>query len=150
MQSLKFTSELDFNKKLVDLTAINYYLSRRLLLLSRTDPGAPIPMEKLTGQFAKPTGFERLFQWLGGDQRELDPAEIDKELHTSTQILLDDEKVLMAFKAGRDSTIFTNLRVLTIDVQGLAGVKVEYTSIPHKVGLDEYPYCFCVSSCCCE
>jgi hypothetical protein len=115
------------------MNVLNYYLSRRLLLLSKMDPGAPIPLEAVTEQFERPSGFERLFQWLGGDQRELDPEAIDKELHTSTQILLEDEKVIMAFKAGRDTTIFTNLRVLVIDVQGLTGQKVEYSSIPHKV-----------------
>jgi hypothetical protein len=114
------------------MNVLNYYLSRRLLLQNKMDVGAPIPLEGLTEQFAAPTGIEKLWQQLGGDQRELDTKEIDRELHTSTQILLDDEKVLMAFKAGRDVTIFTNLRIMTIDVQGLFGVKIEYTSIPYK------------------
>jgi hypothetical protein len=114
------------------MNVLNYYLSRRLLLIHKMEPGAPIPLDGLTQQFDRPDGFERLFQWLGSDQRELDPAEIDRELHTSTKILLDEEKVLMAFKAGRDSTLFTNLRVITIDVQGLTGAKVEYRSIPYK------------------
>jgi hypothetical protein len=127
------SSELDFNKNTVDMNVLNYYLSRRILLLSKMGVGAPIPLDDLTNEFERPSGFERLFQWLGGDQRELDPKAIDQELHTSTKILLDDEKVIMAFKAGRDTSLFTNLRVLTLDVQGLLGVKVEYTSIPYKV-----------------
>lgn len=114
------------------MSVLNYYLSRRLLLIHKMEPGTPIPLDGLTQQFDRPDGLERLFQWVGGNQRELDPAEIDRELHTSTKILLDDEKVLMAFKAGRDSTIFTNLRVMTIDVQGLTGAKIEYCSIPYK------------------
>jgi hypothetical protein len=129
-------SELDFNKSRVDMNALNYYVSRRLLLLSKMDPGAPIAMEAMTNQFERPGGVERLFQWLGGDQRELDPKAIDAELHSTTRILLDDEKVLMAFKAGRDTTLFTNIRVMILDVQGLSGQKVEYTSIPYKVCLN--------------
>jgi hypothetical protein len=92
-------------------------------------------MEAMTNQMDRPGGFERLFQWLGGDQRELDPAAIDAELHSSTRVLLDDEKVLMAFKAGRDTTLFTNVRIMTLDVQGLTGQKIEYKSIPYKVSL---------------
>lgn len=123
--------ELDFNKNMVDMNVLNYYLSRRLLFLKKADFGAPIPLEALTVQHAEPQGLENFFQWIGGNQRELDANAIDEVLHTSTRILLDDEKVLMAFKAGRDSSLFTNLRVITIDVQGLSGQKVEYTSIPY-------------------
>jgi hypothetical protein len=38
----------------------------------------------------------------------------------------------MAFKAGRDVSLFTNLRVIIIDVQGLVGCKIEYTSVPYR------------------
>lgn len=124
--------ELDFNKNCVDLYKLKYYLSRRIMEINKLERGAPIDLEALTSASPDPTGFERLFQWLGGDQRELDPTELDVEFHTNTKILLDDEKVLMAFKAGRDVSLFTNLRVLTIDVQGLVGCKIEYTSIPYR------------------
>jgi len=124
--------EIDFNKDLVDMNALNYYVSRRILLLNKTDLGAPIPLDAMTTQAADPTGFERLCQWLGGNQRELDANVVNDELHSATRVLLDDEKVLMAFKAGRDISVFTNLRVLTIDVQGLSGKKIEYTSLPYK------------------
>ena len=92
--------ELDFNKNLVDLMALKYYLTRRIMEISKLERGAPIGLEALTSASPDPKGFERLFQWLGSDQRELDPTELDVEFHTNTKILLDDEKVLMAFKAG--------------------------------------------------
>lgn len=123
--------ELDFNKSKVDMTKLNYYLSKRLLHLSKMDPGAPIPMDQMTEAY-ETSNFEQFLQWIGGDQRELDPKKIDHELHTKTKILLDEEKVLMAFKAGRDTSLFTNLRVLLLDVQGLINKKVEYQSIPYK------------------
>lgn len=125
-------SELDFNKNCVDLYKLKYYLSRRIMDIKNLDRGAPIDLRALTSASPDPKGFERLFQWLGGDQRELDPTELDVEFHTNTKILLDDEKVLMAFKAGRDVSLFTNLRVMIIDVQGLVGCKIEYTSIPYR------------------
>jgi len=123
--------ELDFNKKTVDMDALNYYLSRRLLLLAKTDLGAPVPLEGLT-HHTDSTTFGKLFEILGNDQQEMDTQAINAELHTTTQILLDDETVVMAFKAGRDVTLFTNVRVLHIDVQGIFGAKIEYLSLPYK------------------
>lgn len=125
-------SELDFNKNCVDLYKLKYYLSRRIIDTSDLQVGAPIGLDKLTSASPDPKGFERLFQWLGGDQRELDPTELNTEFHTNTKILLDDESILMAFKGGRDVTFFTNVRIMTIDVQGLVGCKIEYTSIPYR------------------
>ena len=125
--------ELDFNKNCVDLFQLKYYLSRRILMeIDPSERGAPIDLKPLTNASPDPEGFERLFQWLGGDQRELDPTELDEEFHTNTKILLDEEKVLMAFKAGRDVSLFTNIRIMTIDVQGLVGCKIEYTSLPYR------------------
>jgi len=124
--------ELDFNKNAVNIFVLKYYLSRRLMDIKKEDRGAPIDLKAVTFNVPSPTGFQKLFEWLGDDQREIDPAELDTELHTNTQILLDDEKCIMAFKAGRDVSLFTNLRVMRIDVQGLTGQKVEYTSIPFR------------------
>jgi len=117
---------------MVDLFKLKFYLSRRIMEISKLERGAPIDLVAMTGVSPDPKGFERLFQWLGSDQREIDPNELDQEFHTNTKILLDDEKCLMAFKAGRDVSIFTNLRVMVIDVQGLVGCKIEYKSIPYR------------------
>jgi hypothetical protein len=96
------------------------------------DVGAPISISE-GSDYQSPTGiFENIMQYFGDDSHEIDPVPIDYQLHNGTRILLDDEKVLMAFKAGRDVTLFTNLRILLIDVQGLTGQKVEYNSIPYK------------------
>jgi hypothetical protein len=101
--------------------------------MHKYEGGAPIPMDNNhTRHFDRPDGAERLFQWLGSDNREIDPSEIDRELHTTMPILLDGEKTLMAFKAGRDVCIFTNIRFMEIDVKGLSGKKIEYNSIPYK------------------
>jgi hypothetical protein len=124
--------ELDFNKNSVDIFKIKYFLSRRIMDIGKLERGAPVPLTGVTFAQPDPQGFERLFQWLGGDQRELDPTELDTEFHSNAQILLDDEVVMMAFKAGRDVSLFTNLRVLIIDVQGLVGCKIEFCSIPYR------------------
>ena len=46
--------------------------------------------------------------------------------------LITEEAVLMAFKTVRDQVVFTNKRIITANVQGLTGKKVDYTSIPYS------------------
>lgn len=48
------------------------------------------------------------------------------------QLLIDTEEIELGFKLIRDTFIFTNKRLIIIDVQGLTGSKVEYLSINYK------------------
>ncbi|WP_033919732.1 PH domain-containing protein [Sphingomonas sp. 37zxx] len=47
-------------------------------------------------------------------------------------VLIDGERVLIAFKTVRDLVFLTNLRLCTVNVQGLTGRKVEIESIPYR------------------
>lgn len=47
-------------------------------------------------------------------------------------MLIDGETVFAAFKTVRDQVIFTNKRVIAINVQGLTGKKADYTSLPYS------------------
>lgn len=46
--------------------------------------------------------------------------------------LIDGETVIGAYKSVRDGVVFTNKRIITINVQGLTGKKQDYTSIPYS------------------
>lgn len=48
------------------------------------------------------------------------------------QLLIADEKIELGFKLFRDTFIFTNKRLIIVDVQGLTGSKTEYLSIAYK------------------
>ena len=48
------------------------------------------------------------------------------------QLLISDEKIELGFKLFRDTFIFTNKRLIIVDVQGLTGSKTEYLSITYK------------------
>ena len=48
------------------------------------------------------------------------------------QLLTDKEEIEMGFKLIRDTFIFTNKRLILVDVQGLTGSKTEYKSISYK------------------
>ncbi|KOY88012.1 helicase [bacterium 336/3] len=48
------------------------------------------------------------------------------------KLLMDGESIELGFKLIRDTFIFTNKRLILIDVQGLTGSKVEYKTILYK------------------
>ena len=39
---------------------------------------------------------------------------------------------MAAFQAGRDQLVFTNKRIIAVDVQGLSGKKKSFTSMPYS------------------
>ncbi|MBK8989937.1 MAG: PH domain-containing protein [Chloroflexi bacterium] len=47
-------------------------------------------------------------------------------------VLIPEEQVQAAFILIRDTFIFTNKRLILVDVQGTSGKKVEYLSVPYK------------------
>ncbi|MGH2667267.1 PH domain-containing protein [Flavobacterium sp.] len=48
------------------------------------------------------------------------------------QLLTEDENIELGFKLIRDTFIFTNKRLIFVNVQGLTGSKTEYKSISYK------------------
>jgi hypothetical protein len=48
------------------------------------------------------------------------------------KLLIEGEQIELGFKLIRDTFIFTNKRLITIDVQRLTGSKTEYLSITYK------------------
>ena len=49
-----------------------------------------------------------------------------------TDFLIDGENVIGSYKSVRDGVVFTNKRIITINIQGLTGKKQDYTSIPYN------------------
>ncbi len=47
-------------------------------------------------------------------------------------LLAHGEDVLDSYKSMRDGVVFTTMRIIIINIQGLTGKKVDYTSIPYK------------------
>ncbi|MBT8295373.1 MAG: PH domain-containing protein [Gramella sp.] len=48
------------------------------------------------------------------------------------KLLIPSEEIEAGFKIIRDTFIFTNKRLILIDVQGLTGSKIEYLSVLYK------------------
>lgn len=47
-------------------------------------------------------------------------------------LLLDDEQIIDAYKSMRDGVVFTDKRIIAINVQGITGSKKDFTSLPYK------------------
>ena len=47
-------------------------------------------------------------------------------------LLIDGEDIVAAFKTVRDQMVFTNKRIIAIDVQGLSGKRKSYASMPYS------------------
>lgn len=48
------------------------------------------------------------------------------------KLLIDNEEIDLGFKLLRDVFMFTNKRLIIIDVQGITGKKIEYLSVLYK------------------
>ncbi|MCH4894491.1 MULTISPECIES: PH domain-containing protein [unclassified Sphingomonas] len=59
-------------------------------------------------------------------------ASVDAVAREYGPILLPDERILIAFKTIRDLVFLTDRRVVTTNVQGLTGRKVDILTIPYR------------------
>ena len=63
---------------------------------------------------------------------ELRPIELSKVRDDLPKFLIDGEFIFAAFKTVRDQVVFTNKRIISANVQGVTGSKVDYTSLPYS------------------
>jgi len=47
-------------------------------------------------------------------------------------MFIEGEKILGTFKRLRNGVVFTNKRIISINVQGITGKKKDYTSLPYS------------------
>ena len=63
---------------------------------------------------------------------KLKPVDDSAYSEAISPMLVDGESIVGTFKAIRDGVVFTNKRIFVINVQGLTGKKVDYTSLPYS------------------
>lgn len=49
-----------------------------------------------------------------------------------SRFMVADEQILGTFKGIRDGVVFTNKRIIAINVQGMTGKKKDFTSLPYS------------------
>ena len=70
-----------------------------------------------------------IFSGLIGNASETDIEDVKKDYG---KLLGRNEEVLQAYQWVRDLLIFTDFRLILVDIQGATGKKVDYHSIPYK------------------
>ncbi len=62
----------------------------------------------------------------------LKPISLDAVRNEVSGLLIGGEEAVMAFQTVRDQVVFTNKRIISIDVQGITGKKKSYSSLPYS------------------
>ena len=62
----------------------------------------------------------------------LKPISVDAVRSEVNGLLVRDEEVVMAFQTIRDQLVFTNKRIISIDVQGLTGKRKSFSIMPYS------------------
>ena len=60
---------------------------------------------------------------------ETDPSVVMKDI---SPLLIDGEQVIGVYKGIRDYCLFTDKRVISVNVQGMTGKKKDFTSMPYS------------------
>lgn len=58
-----------------------------------------------------------------------DPSDIADKI---SPLLVPDERIVAPFKAVRDFVVFTDRRLITVNVQGMTGKRTDFTSLPYN------------------
>ncbi len=61
--------------------------------------------------------------------RKVSDNNFAKEL---SALLLDDEAIISTYQGIRDGVVFTNKRIIAVNIQGLTGKKKDFTSMPYS------------------
>lgn len=61
--------------------------------------------------------------------KPIDEKDVQKDV---SNLFVDGERILGAYKTVRDQVIFTNKRIITVDVQGITGKRKDYSTLPYS------------------
>ena len=62
----------------------------------------------------------------------LKPIELSQIREDVKALFISGEEALAAFQTIRDQLVFTNKRIIAIDVQGITGKRKEFTTMPYS------------------
>lgn len=63
---------------------------------------------------------------------DLKPINVSEVCDEVNGLLIEGEAVACAFKTVRDQLIFTNKRIISVDVQGITGKRKSFSSMPYS------------------
>lgn len=130
----------DLRSGSTNILAVQRFFSDKILGDDTAPAVGNFDVQRLQGQADSGPGF---LAWCGDDCRQLDAAQAEEQFRKSTPVLQGSETVEFAFKGRRDMVLFTNKRLLSVDVKGWTGKKKNFTSVPWStIKVSELPaYC---------
>jgi hypothetical protein len=63
---------------------------------------------------------------------KLNPCRPDEIGPSVAPIMINGEQIIYCFKTVRDFVVFTDKRLIAVNVQGMTGKKRDYTSLPYN------------------
>jgi hypothetical protein len=75
---------------------------------------------------------DRVIDFANGSVFKLNPANPQDIGPEVAPLLIQGEEVVACFKAVRDFVVFTNKRLIAVNVQGMTGRKRDFTSLPYS------------------
>lgn len=73
-----------------------------------------------------------MIDFKNSDYFKLKPVDNESALPLVSPMLIDDETIFASFKTIRDMVIFTNKRIISVNVKGITGSKKDFTSLPYS------------------
>ncbi len=73
-----------------------------------------------------------MIDFANGSVFKLSPADPGQYGAEVAPLLVQGERVLFAFKGVRDFVLFTDKRLIAVNVQGMTGKKRDFTSLPYN------------------
>ncbi|ADU47487.1 PH domain-containing protein [Intrasporangium calvum] len=73
-----------------------------------------------------------MIDFTNGSVFKLSPANPQEIGPQVAELLVPDEQIVASFKAVRDFVVFTNRRLMAVNVQGITGKKRDFTSLPYN------------------
>ena len=62
----------------------------------------------------------------------LSPIKEEQVQENVKNLFVSGETIIGAYKTVRDQVVFTNKRIITIDVQGITGKRKDYSTLPYS------------------
>ncbi len=63
---------------------------------------------------------------------KLKPVDFSTYSSLLVPMFVEGEEIIAAFKGLRDGVVFTNKRIIAVNVQGLTGTKKDFSSLPYS------------------
>ena len=73
-----------------------------------------------------------MIDFQNADYVKLHPVDYERYADKVDQLLIDGEEPVAAFQTVRDGLVFTNMRLIAINIQGVTGKRRDFTSLPYK------------------